>query len=147
MLKFDPKEESPEPQPLLGASPSEISISLPSSTQASAPRSINATSPSTDWLSASKTNNNSQNSRICRLIPEIGLDLNPINTMINSVPVMGSQVSEASKSEETSYSEANSGHPQEVFNNPGVVESSSPGPDESHSTKPQENNETLKENV
>jgi hypothetical protein len=142
MLKFDPKEESPEPQPLLGASPSEISISLPSSTQASAGRSINATSLSTDWLSANKTNNNSQNSRICRLIPEIGPGLNlpqdqPINTMINSVPVISSQVSEASKSEETSYSEANSGHPQEVFNNPGVAESSSPGPDESHSTKPQ----------
>eukprot|EP00253_Pinus_taeda_P019906 PITA_19906 len=127
MLKFDPKEESP----LLGASPSEISISLPSSTQASARRSINTTSLSTDSLSGNKINNKSQNSRICKLTAEIVPDLNlsydqPINMKINSVSDISSQVSQASKSEETSYSEANSGHSQEVFNNPGVAQSSSP---------------------
>ena len=48
VMKFDPKEESPEPQSLLGASTIEIIISLPSSTQESAKRSINATSVSTN---------------------------------------------------------------------------------------------------
>eukprot|EP00253_Pinus_taeda_P000844 PITA_00844 len=153
MLKFDPIEELPEPEPILGGSSSEISISLPSSIQASAGRSINANSRSTESLSGNNINNNSQNSPICRLIPEIGPDLNlphdqPNNIAINSVPEMSSQVSQASKSEETSYSEVNSGHPQEVFNNPGVAQSSSRDPDEIHSIKPQENNEsTLQENV
>ena len=100
---------------------------------------------SIDWLSVNNVNNNSQNSKICRLIPEIrpGLKLpqdQTITTMINSVPVMSSQVSEASESVETSYSEANSGYPQDVLNNPGVPKSSSPGPDEKHSSKPQETN-------
>ena len=152
-LKFDPKGESLQPEPLLGASPSEIRISVPSSTQASAERSINATSLSTDSLSGNKINNSSENSRIRRLTPGMVPDLNlpydhPINMKINSVSEISSQVSQASKFEETSYSEANFWHSQDVFNNPGVARSSSPDPDESHSIKRQENNEsTLQENV
>ena len=97
------REESPEPQPLLGVSPSEISTSLPFSTQASAGRSIHANSVSTDCLSVNNVNNNSQNSKICRLIPEIRPGLNlpqdqTITAMIKYVPVMSSQVSEASNS-------------------------------------------------
>jgi len=108
---------------------------------------------STDSLFGNKINNNSRNSRICKLTSDIVPDLNlpydqPINMKINCVSDISIQVSQASKSEETSYSEANSGHSQEVFNNPGVAQSSSPDPDESHSIKPQENNEsTLQGNV
>ena len=84
MLKFDPKEESPRPQPHLGSIPSNISISIPFSTQANADRSINATSMSRDWLYVNKINNNSQNSKICILIHEIGFDLNsPQDQTIN----------------------------------------------------------------
>jgi len=144
ILKFDSRDESSEPQPLLGASPLDRSISLPYSTQESAGRSINVTYVSTDRLSANKINNSYQNSQISKLILEIGPGLNlpqdqPINTMISPVPVMNSQVSEAPKSEENSYFEAISGHPWEVLNISGVVQSSSSGPDENHSTKPQEN--------
>eukprot|EP00253_Pinus_taeda_P022882 PITA_22882 len=86
---------------------------------------------STDSLSGNKINNNSQNSRICKLTSDIVPDLNlpydqPINMKINSVSDISIQVSQASKSEETSYSEANTGHSQEVFNKPGVAQSSGP---------------------
>ena len=95
MLKFDPKEESLRSQPHLGSIPSKISISLPFSTQASVNRSINATSVSRDWLYVNKINNNSQDSRFCRMITEIGPGLNlpkdqTINPLIYFVPLMRS---------------------------------------------------------
>ena len=95
MLKFDPKEESLRSQPHLVSIPSNISISLPFSTQASVNRSINATSMSRDWIYVNKINNNSQNSKICKLIPEIGPGLNlpqdqTINPLIYFVPLMRS---------------------------------------------------------
>ena len=86
MLKFDPKEDSPGPQLYLGSHPSKMSISTPFSTEASVCIPINATSMSRDWIYVNKINNNSQDSRFCRMITEIGPDLNsPQDQTINPI--------------------------------------------------------------